>query len=169
MVERLIQHCYAIDYSDSKAIQDDWKESHYIPELQIHSRMYAIADRYSIEDLRKEAKLKFHYAIHRDSDEYDNDDEYDHEYDHDDEYEDNGIAARHDVLKVLPHVYNSTPSSAHGLRTIVFSFALDHWEWFEQQSEVLKNAPREFLVDIDHAIGHLTMDKPAWLRDVLET
>ncbi len=141
--------------------------------------MYAIADRYSIEDLRKEAKLKFHYAIHRDNDEYDNDDEYDDEYDnddeyddeydHDDEYEDNGIAARHDVLKVLPHVYNSTPSSAHGLRTIVFNFALNHCEWFEQQSEVLKNAPRKFLVDIDHAIGHLTMDKPAWLRDVLET
>ena len=121
LVARMLQHLYGFDYSGHKISIGADEEPSHVSELHTHVTMYAMGDRYDIEDLKEEALWKFKKAIEAKKGQVD-------EFPY--------------FVEVIPTVYATTPDSDRGLRDIVVAFGVLNLERMKDLPEFKSAAIR---------------------------
>ena len=114
LAARMLQHLYSFDYPGHKISIGDDEESSHVSELHTHVQMYALGDKYDIEDLKEEAVWKFKKAVEA-------------KKGHGDELT--------TLVEVIPTVYATTPNSDRGLRDAVVAFGVDRLEQIKDLPE----------------------------------
>lgn len=129
MVDRLISHCYMRNYTTSPLLNE-------IHTSRIHTNvhMYALAEKYDISGLKKEAIWKFTHYMKIKTDLYDK------------------ITA---LVEVIPAIYTTTPDSDRTLRDYAVAFGLEHWDHFLALADLGDRMPGRFLVEISEKLYHM--------------
>jgi hypothetical protein len=124
----MVEFFYTSDYTEESEEKDT--DTDTTPVLLIHAAMFTLADKYDIEELKVESAKKYSEYLGKNS----------------------NVS---DFLLSIPEVYNSTPSSARGLRDRALAFAR------EKLPEFLS------LSDAKEELDEVTADAPEFIKELL--
>jgi len=115
MVERMLKFCYGIDYSAGahRAAEPD-----HISRAHTHAEMYALAEKYGMQGLKKSAKANFSSEIQVWVD-----------------Y--TGAATMPRFTELVSFIYDEIPASDRPLRDLVIAYAYKDWKLLSRQKEFM--------------------------------
>ncbi|KAK5659736.1 hypothetical protein OQA88_947 [Cercophora sp. LCS_1] len=149
LVRRMVEYFYRGDYEDHRsspdipiednkpAEPDESDAGHDISKLQLHARMFALADMYQVEGLQSLATAKYMAALESSTN-------------------------MKQILQSVPDVFNLTPPSARQLRDKVVVALRSHRLWWTLSSESSGGADH-----VTAAYDQLAVDAPDFLKELL--
>lgn len=135
MICRLLHHCYLYNYSSGPLEFDAISEAEttHVSELHTNVQMYALAEKYEMADLKKEALTKFtHYMKGSPPKTL--------------------AASFQTVLKAIPAIYDTTPGSDRSLRDLVITYGVERWADFPKVEDLQDSLPTQFVIDVSEKL-----------------
>lgn len=104
LIDRMIIHCYKGSYEPRQGQRNGKVEPNYVTAVAINAGMYALADKYGMEALEKEALEHFKEGIQNPMNDF----------------------FPFKILSCVVFIFTSTPDNKRDLRDLVVTYIVDH-------------------------------------------